>query len=179
MRTFRPFAQSRRPPSRGCSIGKGGRNAGLGLMTGKTRDTDGAVLRQRLSQGLCRQIGAIALPMAGPDDCLSVVGHTDSVGSFEAKFALSHARAGAVVRALEARHGVAVGGAVPAGLGPLTAVGSNGTDEGRGLNRRVKIVLRRASGSLARGSPTGGGHSRTRPVSNRPVIARQLSVSAS
>lgn len=71
-----------------------------------------------------------------------VVGHTDSVGSFEANISLSRARAEAVVRALEARHGVAAGRAVPAGVGPLVPVASNSTDAGRALNRRVEIVLR-------------------------------------
>ncbi len=73
---------------------------------------------------------------------LYVVGHTDSVGSFEANIALSRARAESVVRALETRHGVAVGRAVPAGVGPLAPVASNATDAGRALNRRVEIVLR-------------------------------------
>jgi len=77
-----------------------------------------------------------------PEIGLYVVGHTDSVGSFEANISLSRARAAAVVNALEARHGVAAGRAVPAGVGPLAPVASNATDAGRALNRRVEIVLR-------------------------------------
>lgn len=73
---------------------------------------------------------------------LYVVGHTDSVGGFEANIALSRARAAAVVNALETRHEVAAGRAVPAGVGPLAPVASNATDAGRALNRRVEIVLR-------------------------------------
>jgi OmpA-OmpF porin, OOP family len=73
---------------------------------------------------------------------LYVVGHTDSVGSFEANLSLSRARAAAVVSALETEHGVAAGRAVPAGVGPLAPVASNATDAGRALNRRVEIVLR-------------------------------------
>ncbi|MCU0900807.1 MAG: OmpA family protein [Cypionkella sp.] len=73
---------------------------------------------------------------------LYVVGHTDSIGGFEANLALSRARAEAVVRALEQGHGVAAGRAVPAGVGPLAPVASNATDAGRALNRRVEIVLR-------------------------------------
>jgi OmpA-OmpF porin, OOP family len=71
-----------------------------------------------------------------------VVGHTDSVGSFEANLSLSRARSEAVVSALQARHGVTAGRAVPAGIGPLAPVASNATDAGRALNRRVEIVLR-------------------------------------
>jgi OmpA-OmpF porin, OOP family len=73
---------------------------------------------------------------------LYVVGHTDSVGSFEANLSLSRARAAAVVSALETGHAVAAGRAVPAGVGPLAPVASNATDAGRALNRRVEIVLR-------------------------------------
>ncbi|RGP35212.1 OmpA family protein [Pseudotabrizicola alkalilacus] len=71
-----------------------------------------------------------------------VVGHTDSIGGFEANITLSRARAGAVVAALESRHAVEAGRAVPAGVGPLAPVASNATDAGRALNRRVEIVLR-------------------------------------
>ena len=73
---------------------------------------------------------------------LYVVGHTDSVGSFEANLSLSRARSEAVVGALQSRHGVTAGRAVPAGVGPLAPVASNATDAGRALNRRVEIVLR-------------------------------------
>ena len=71
-----------------------------------------------------------------------VVGHTDGVGSFETNHSLSRARAAAVVSALETRHSVATGRAVPAGVGPLAPVASNATEAGRALNRRVEIVLR-------------------------------------
>ncbi|MDZ7600382.1 MAG: OmpA family protein [Hoeflea sp.] len=73
---------------------------------------------------------------------LYVVGHTDSVGGFEANLSLARERAAAVVSALENRHGVAAGRAVPAGVGPLAPVASNATEAGRALNRRVEIVLR-------------------------------------
>ena len=71
-----------------------------------------------------------------------VVGHTDSVGTLESNLALSRARAQAVVEALEARFGVAVGRAVPAGVGPLAPVATNTTEAGRQANRRVEIVAR-------------------------------------
>ncbi|MBU4531458.1 MAG: OmpA family protein [Hoeflea sp.] len=73
---------------------------------------------------------------------LYVVGHTDSIGGFEANLSLARERAASVVSALESRHGVAAGRAVPAGVGPLAPVASNATEAGRALNRRVEIVLR-------------------------------------
>ena len=77
-----------------------------------------------------------------PDLQVYVVGHTDSIGTLEANLALSRDRAQAVVTALETRFAVAGGRAVPAGVGPLAPVASNGTDAGRALNRRVEIVAR-------------------------------------
>lgn len=71
-----------------------------------------------------------------------VVGHTDSIGTFEANLDLSRARAAAVVAALESRFGIAGGRAVPAGVGPLAPLAPNTTEDGRRLNRRVEIVLR-------------------------------------
>lgn len=73
---------------------------------------------------------------------LYVVGHTDSIGGFEANLALSRARAQAVVTELETHHGIAAGRAVPAGVGPLAPVATNATEAGRALNRRVEVVLR-------------------------------------
>jgi outer membrane protein OmpA-like peptidoglycan-associated protein len=89
----------------------------------------------------------IARLLSGSADlAVYVVGHTDAVGSLEANLDLSRRRAEAVVAALAARHGVAEGRAVPAGVGPLAPVATNATDAGRALNRRVEIVARPAGG---------------------------------
>lgn len=77
-----------------------------------------------------------------PGVALYVVGHTDSIGGFEANMALSQRRAAAVVTALEQQFSIASGRAVPAGVGPLAPLASNASDAGRALNRRVEIVLR-------------------------------------
>ena len=92
------------------------------------------------SDGALTEIGKLL--EARPDLQIYVVGHTDSIGALEANLALSRARAEAVVAALESRHAVAAGRAVPAGVGPLAPVASNATDAGRALNRRVEIVAR-------------------------------------
>lgn len=83
-----------------------------------------------------------ALLAARPELSIYVVGHTDSVGTLEANLELSRARAGAVVAALEAGHGIAASRAVPAGVGPLAPVAPNTSDPGRALNRRVEVVAR-------------------------------------
>jgi len=71
---------------------------------------------------------------------LLVVGHTDSVGSFEANMKLSQARAEAVVQALVKEYGVAAARLRPQGAGPIAPVATNRTEEGRARNRRVELV---------------------------------------
>lgn len=71
---------------------------------------------------------------------LKVVGHTDMTGSMEANMKLSQARGEAVVQALVKQHGIAAVRLRGHGVGPLAPVATNGTEEGRALNRRVELV---------------------------------------
>lgn len=71
---------------------------------------------------------------------LYVVGHTDNVGEFNYNMNLSKARADAVVKKLVSDYGVSATRLKSQGIGPLAPVGSNKTDEGRALNRRVELV---------------------------------------
>jgi len=78
-----------------------------------------------------------------PDVKLYVVGHTDMSGTLEYNRTLSHDRAAAVVTALETDHGIAEGRLTPDGLAFLAPKASNATEDGRGVNRRVELVLRK------------------------------------
>jgi OmpA-OmpF porin, OOP family len=71
---------------------------------------------------------------------LVVVGHTDSVGTLASNMELSRRRAEAVVQALVTKHGVAAARLTAQGVGSLSPVASNRTDEGRAKNRRVELV---------------------------------------
>lgn len=73
---------------------------------------------------------------------LLVVGHTDSVGSFEGNMDLSQRRAAAVVKALTSRHGVDPSRLTPVGVSYACPVESNRAEEGRAKNRRVQLVER-------------------------------------
>jgi len=53
---------------------------------------------------------------------------------------LSERRAGAVVKELTAKHGIAAARLRPAGVGMLSPVASNDTEDGRAKNRRVELV---------------------------------------
>ena len=70
-----------------------------------------------------------------------VVGHTDSVGSNQYNQKLSEARANAVIENLRESFGLSEITLEAEGKGLSSPVASNSTEAGRGLNRRVEIVL--------------------------------------
>jgi outer membrane protein OmpA-like peptidoglycan-associated protein len=75
-----------------------------------------------------------------PNLKLYIVGHTDNVGEFSYNMKLSQARAESVVKELTTKYGVALGRVMPYGVGPLSPVASNKTEEGRAKNRRVELI---------------------------------------
>ena len=77
---------------------------------------------------------------AQPDLRVLIVGHTDSQGSLDYNMDLSQRRAEAVVTALTAEFGIAPARLTAKGVGFLSPVATNKTEEGRALNRRVELV---------------------------------------
>ena len=75
-----------------------------------------------------------------PELKLHVVGHTDNVGGLSYNMKLSEARADAVAKELVSKYGVDVKRLEAHGVGPLSPVASNKTEEGRAKNRRVELV---------------------------------------
>ena len=69
-----------------------------------------------------------------------VVGHTDSVGTFDSNMSLSLARAEAVVGVLVKEYGIDSGRLKAHGVGPLVPASTNQSEEGRAMNRRVELV---------------------------------------
>ena len=69
-----------------------------------------------------------------------VVGHTDATGDFEYNMQLSAERAEAVVNALVNEYMISADRLKAKGIGPLSPVSTNKTEEGRALNRRVELV---------------------------------------
>jgi outer membrane protein OmpA-like peptidoglycan-associated protein len=78
---------------------------------------------------------------AHPDQSFYVVGHTDSVGTYEYNFSLSQNRARSVIAALASR-GVLVERLTGIGVGPAAPVANNESEAGKALNRRVELVVR-------------------------------------
>jgi outer membrane protein OmpA-like peptidoglycan-associated protein len=74
---------------------------------------------------------------------LTVLGHTDAIGTDAYNMQLSRRRAATVVRELVAR-GVRPGQLSIVAIGMRQPVAPNGTPEGRALNRRVEFVVSRS-----------------------------------
>ena len=69
-----------------------------------------------------------------------MVGHTDNTGLFASNMTLSKARAKAVKDYLVNKGKIAATRLGSDGVGSLCPVATNGTEEGKALNRRVEIV---------------------------------------
>jgi outer membrane protein OmpA-like peptidoglycan-associated protein len=75
-----------------------------------------------------------------PDAALTVLGHTDAIGSDTYNIALSRRRAEAVMAALVARS-VKPGQLTEVAIGKRQPIAPNDTAEGRALNRRVEFLI--------------------------------------
>ena len=71
-----------------------------------------------------------------------VVGHTDNTGTHDTNMKLSTDRAQAVVAELTMVHQIKKERLLAAGVGALSPVASNRSDEGKAKNRRVEIVVK-------------------------------------
>jgi outer membrane protein OmpA-like peptidoglycan-associated protein len=69
-----------------------------------------------------------------------IVGHSDNQGPYAYNLDLSRRRAEAIAAELVKNYGVSAPRLRTAGVGLLAPVGSNATDAGRALNRRVELV---------------------------------------
>ena len=85
-------------------------------------------------------VNAIAGVLRGcPDAALEVGGHTDSSGSDSGNLALSQQRAEAVLAAVK-RKDLPLPGLTAHGYGETRPIADNGTQEGRGQNRRIAFT---------------------------------------
>lgn len=100
-------------------------------------DTNSSTIHEQ-SEATLSEISAFLLD--NPQVSVYVVGHTDNTGGFDHNMRLSQERAAAVAQALRSEYGVAADRLRPVGVGPVTPVVSNGTEEGRARNRRVELV---------------------------------------
>jgi len=100
-------------------------------------DTDKAVIRPE-SRPTLEQIAKL---LAGqPQLNVFIVGHTDSQGTFDYNLDLSRRRAEAIAQELVKSYRIAQPRLRTAGVGLLAPIGSNASEAGRALNRRVELV---------------------------------------
>jgi OmpA-OmpF porin, OOP family len=100
-------------------------------------DTDKAVIKPE-SRPTLEEIAKLL--RAQPQLTVFIVGHTDSQGTFDYNSDLSRRRAEAVAAELAKTYKIAAARLRTAGVGFLAPIGSNVTDDGRALNRRVELV---------------------------------------
>lgn len=100
-------------------------------------DTDKATIKPE-SRPTLEQIAKLLTGQ--PQLNVFIVGHTDSQGAFDYNMDLSKRRAEAIAAELVKSYRIAPAQLRAAGVGMLAPVGSNASDSGRALNRRVELV---------------------------------------
>jgi outer membrane protein OmpA-like peptidoglycan-associated protein len=119
------------------AMAKGLREQGRIALYGIYFDTDKAVLKAE-SRPTLDEIAKLL--RAQPQLNVVIVGHTDSQGNYDHNMDLSRRRAEAVAAELTKSYRIAATRLRTAGVGFLAPIGSNATDDGRALNRRVELV---------------------------------------
>jgi OmpA-OmpF porin, OOP family len=118
-------------------MAKGLREKGHIALYGIYFDTDKAVIKPE-SRPTLDEIAKLL--RAQPQLNVVIVGHTDSQGTFDYNMDLSRRRADAVAAELARSYKIANTRLRTAGIGFLAPIGSNASDDGRALNRRVELV---------------------------------------
>ncbi|MBV9565327.1 MAG: OmpA family protein [Bradyrhizobium sp.] len=119
------------------AMAKGLGDSGHIALYGIYFDTDKAVIRPE-SRPTLEQIAKLL--NGQPQLNVFIVGHTDNQGTHEYNLDLSKRRAEAIAAELVRTYHVTQPRLRTAGLGFLAPVGSNATEAGRALNRRVELV---------------------------------------
>jgi len=119
------------------AMAKGLGESGHIALYGVYFDTDKAVIKPE-SRPTLEQIAKLLTGQ--PQLNVFIVGHTDSQGAFDYNMDLSRRRAEAIVAELTKSYRIAPARLRSAGVGMLAPVGSNATEAGRALNRRVELV---------------------------------------
>jgi outer membrane protein OmpA-like peptidoglycan-associated protein len=117
----------------GGALGKDGRVALYGILF----DFDKADIRPESDKQLA-EMANLLKSSAGLK--VFIVGHTDNKGTLAYNTDLSQRRADAVAKALATRFGIAAERMASKGVGPLSPLSSNDTEDGQAKNRRVELV---------------------------------------
>jgi outer membrane protein OmpA-like peptidoglycan-associated protein len=118
-------------------MAKGFRDTGRIALYGIYFDTDRAEVKPE-SRPTLEQIAKLLTANVGLS--VFIVGHTDNQGPFAYNLDLSRRRAEAIAAELVKNYGIGAPRLRTAGVGLLAPAGSNATEAGRALNRRVELV---------------------------------------
>jgi OmpA-OmpF porin, OOP family len=119
------------------AMAKGLRYTGRIALYGIYFDTDKAVIRPE-SRPTLEQIAKLLASQVSLN--VYIVGHTDSQGPYAYNLDLSRRRAEAIAAELVKTYHITAPRLQTAGLAHLAPVGSNASEAGRALNRRVELV---------------------------------------
>ena len=97
-------------------------------------DFDSAVLKPAMEAALTDL--ADQIKASAGQETLTIIGHTDSIGSEEYNQGLSERRAESAATFLE---GLGIDNISTSGMGETQPVADNGTKEGRAMNRRIEV----------------------------------------
>jgi outer membrane protein OmpA-like peptidoglycan-associated protein len=117
----------------GGALGKDGRVALYGILF----DFDKADIKPESDKQLA-EMANLLKSSAGLK--VFIVGHTDNKGALAYNTDLSQRRADSVAKALSTRFGIAADRLVSKGVGPLSPLAPNDSEDGQAKNRRVELV---------------------------------------
>ena len=117
----------------GGALGKDGRVALYGILF----DFDKADIKPESDKQLAEMANLLK---AQPALKVFIVGHTDNKGTLAYNTDLSQRRAEAVAKALATKFGIAADRMTAKGVGPLSPLAANDSEEGQAKNRRVELV---------------------------------------
>ncbi|CAN5767975.1 OmpA family protein [soil metagenome] len=117
----------------GGALGKDGRIALYGILF----DFDKAEIKPESDKQLAEMA---SLLKSSPGMKVFIVGHTDNKGTLAYNTDLSQRRADAVAKALTAKFAIAADRMIAKGVGPLSPLAPNDSEDGQAKNRRVELV---------------------------------------
>jgi outer membrane protein OmpA-like peptidoglycan-associated protein len=119
--------------------------------------------KSELLPGAQKKLDDVVSALKEDPRSITIVGHTDSVGSDETNMQLSQKRAEAV-RSYISTHGISGDRVQAQGMGKTQPIADNKTAEGRANNRRVEIILNGSANMQGTPLPGSGNDSN----GNRP-----------
>ncbi|HEU5175230.1 MAG TPA: OmpA family protein, partial [Gemmatimonadaceae bacterium] len=121
----------------GATVQRAGEGIAVTFESGLLYDFNSAVVKPTAATNLTNLANSLK---EYPNTDVVIVGHTDSVGTYDYNQQLSERRARAAADYLISR-GVAASRIRASGLGETEPIASNSTEDGRAKNRRVEVAI--------------------------------------